>query len=442
MRRTRTSQGPATRRGLLAFLIVAGVSTAAWAQSRPSSPAPAPAPPPGPGAAPAASPAPTPAAVQPQAQPTLEIYGFGQADAIADFKQNDPAWYDVNRPTKLPSSANQFGNDGHFYLSARQSRFGVSGELPTSSGPVKAQFEFDMFGVGGDAGNTTIRLRKAWGQWKQIGAGQTNSQFMDVDVFPNILDYWGPNGMLFFRNVQVFWEPRNDDKMQAAVAIEAPGASGDAGVYADRVELQNVKARFPMPDFTGHVRAKMKWGYVQGGGIVRRINYDDTLPTDQYDLSGHVTGWGLSISSNVKASSRDTLRLQYVYGHGIQNYFNDAPVDVGIKNNFSDPVTPVVGEALPVQGIVLFIDHNWSDRYSSSVGYSRVDITNSDGQAANAYKAGQYFVANLLTTPVKNVMMGGEFQWAHRENNSDGFKVDDVRLQFSFKYSFSYKLGG
>ena len=58
--------------------------------------------------------------------------------------------------------------------------------MPTADGPVKAQFEFDMFGVGADAGQTTIRLRHAWGQWKQFGAGQTNSQFMDVDVFPNV----------------------------------------------------------------------------------------------------------------------------------------------------------------------------------------------------------------------------------------------------------------
>ncbi len=187
-------------------------------------------------------------------KPTLEIYGFGQADAIADFKQNNPDWYDVNRPSRLPNVANQFGNDGHFYLSARQSRLGVKGELPTANGAVKGQFEFDMFGVGADAGQTTIRLRHAWGQWKQIGAGQTNSQFMDVDVFPNVLDYWGPNGMLFFRNVQVFWEPFNDGDSNARIAIEAPGASGDAGVLADRVELQNVKPRFPSPDFTGHYR--------------------------------------------------------------------------------------------------------------------------------------------------------------------------------------------
>jgi hypothetical protein len=38
--------------------------------------------------------------------------------------------------------------------------------------------------------------------------------------------------------------------------------------------------------------------------------------------------------------------------------------------------------------------------------------------------------------------MGGEFQWARRENFSDGFKRSGVRLQFTFKYSFSSKLGG
>src|SRR5690242_22903 len=60
-------------------------------------------------------------------KPTIEIYGFGQADAIVDMKQNDPNWFDVNRPTKLPQVEDQFGRDGHFYLSARQSRFGAKG---------------------------------------------------------------------------------------------------------------------------------------------------------------------------------------------------------------------------------------------------------------------------------------------------------------------------
>ncbi|HUK34707.1 MAG TPA: DcaP family trimeric outer membrane transporter, partial [Vicinamibacterales bacterium] len=165
------------------------------------------------------------AQAQPQNQdekPSLTIYGFGQADSIVDFKQNNPDWYDVNRPSKLPSFTDEFGQDGHFYLSPRQSRFGAKGVLPTSNGDVTAVFEFDMFGVGVDAGQTTIRLRHAYGQWKQIGAGQTNSQFMDVDVFPNVLDYWGPNGMLFFRNTQVFWQFYKNGDSNATVAIENP----------------------------------------------------------------------------------------------------------------------------------------------------------------------------------------------------------------------------
>src|SRR5437867_6810924 len=93
--------------------------------------------------------------------PTLEIYGFGQADAIPDFRRNNPDWFDVNRPSKLPSFAGEFGDNGHFYLSPRQSRFGAKGVLPTSEGDVSATCEFDMFGVGRDAGLTTIRLRHA-----------------------------------------------------------------------------------------------------------------------------------------------------------------------------------------------------------------------------------------------------------------------------------------
>jgi len=377
-----------------------------------------------------------------QDTPSVEIYGFGQADAIFDTGQMDPNWYDSARPSKLPNVADQFGQDGRFYLSPRQSRFGTRATIPTSDGDVKAQFEFDMFGVGPDAGQTTIRLRHAWGQWKQIGGGQTNSQFTDVDVFPNVLDYWGPNGMLFFRNVQIFWEPYNDGNSNVRVAIEKPGASGDLGVFADRVQLQNVQGRFPSPDFTGHYRYGQKWGYLQIGGALRYIGYDDLLKNDPFNLSGHVWGWGVSISSALKPTPSDTLHLQVVEGAGVENYFNDAPVDVGIKRNPGNLVTPVVGQALNDFGLVLYLDHTWTSEFASSIGYSRVDISNSDGQAANAYKNGQYASGNILYTPNKNVMLGAELQWVRRENFSDGFSVNDVRIQLSAKYSFSVKVGG
>ena len=39
-------------------------------------------------------------------------------------------------------------------------------------------------------------------------------------------------------------------------------------------------------------------------------------------------------------------------------------------------------------------------------------------------------------------MAGAEFQWGQRHNFSDGFSAEDYRIQFSFKYNFSFKLGG
>ena len=33
----------------------------------------------------------------------MQIYGFAMVDAIYDFKQVNPDWFDVERPTKLPS---------------------------------------------------------------------------------------------------------------------------------------------------------------------------------------------------------------------------------------------------------------------------------------------------------------------------------------------------
>jgi hypothetical protein len=373
--------------------------------------------------------------------PKLDIYGSGQADVIFDLRRNDPNWFDVNRPSKLPSSRTEFGANGHAYVSPRASRFGVKGVLPTAHGDVLAQFEIDMFGDGEDAGQTTSHLCLAYGQWGRFGGGQLWSPFMDIDVFPNILDYWGPNGLVFFRNALVFWQPIEHGETRLTFGLERPGATGDAGVYADRIELTNVTPRFPVPDFSAGYRTGGKWGYVKVVGIVRDIRWDQ-VPTDTFDLSGHVTGWGATVSSSIKRREADVIRLQVTYGEGIQNYFNDAPVDVGIKNNASNRRTPVVGVPLPIFGAVAFLEHSWNSTWTSSTGWSMVNIGNSDAQAPSAFHNGQYAIGNLIWTPNASVLMGAEFQYGRRVNFSDNFTFDDYRLQFSFKYSFSQHIGG
>lgn len=372
-------------------------------------------------------------------KPRLDIYGFAMLDTGYQVKQNDPDWFDVVRPTKLPAYKDEFGGDGHWFASVRQTRFGTRGYIPTKYGELKTIFEFELFGTGVDAGQTTFRLRHAWGEVGKFGGGQTWSPFMDIDVFPNSIEYWGPNGMVFFRNVQFRYTPWSKGDSNFMLAIERPGASADQGPYANRIELEGIKARFPMPDFSSHYRWAGSRGHLQVGAILRRIYWDDTN-NDQFDLSGSATGWGINVSANVKVK-KHVLRLQSVYGEGIQNYMNDAPADVGIKNTFSNPNRPIEGKPLPIVGLVGFFDLNWSERWTSTIGYSRVDIRTLDGQEDTAFKSGQYALTNLLFHPTKEFFVGSEFQWGYRDNRAN-WHTHDYRVQFSAKYNFSFSVEG
>src|SRR6201982_3422003 len=331
--------------------------------------------------APASSGAPAPemapkAAKQDEEKSSIDLYGFIMLDSGYDFKTNDPNWFDVVRPTQLPASSIDFAPDGKVYFGVRQTRFGLKTSTPTGLGNLKTQFEFELFGTGVDKGQTTFRLRHAYGELGQFGAGQTWSPFMDIDVFPNSLEYWGPNGMVFFRNVQVRWTPIQGAS-NVVIALERPGASADQGVYSDRVELQNIAPQFKWPDLSGHARLARSWGYVQVAGIVRKIAWVDTNP-DLPNLSGTAIGWGVNVTSNLNFTKKDVGRFEVVYGEGIENYMNDAPVDIGVKNTFSNPTSPIKGVALPVLGVVSFLDHTWSDRFSTSIGYSMLNIENSN----------------------------------------------------------------
>src|SRR5688572_8556445 len=146
---------------MLAFLVAALVAPIPiWAQAPGAlnatpppaipSPPPPPQPPPVPPTvppAPSPAPAPPPPAEPPQEQMQahldetskgwMEVYGFAMTDMGYDFGRMDPAWTDVMRPSKLPSSADEFGADGVLFAGVRQTRFGVKTGLPTSFGELK-----------------------------------------------------------------------------------------------------------------------------------------------------------------------------------------------------------------------------------------------------------------------------------------------------------------
>ena len=367
---------------------------------------------------------------------SLRVYGFAMVDMGYNFNQIDPRWFDALRINRLPTYKNQFAPDGTFFFGVRQTRFGVAGYTPTKIGDLKVVYEFDMFGTGSDEGQTTMRLRYAYGELGRFLAGQATSPFMDDDAWPNTIEYWGPSGMVFYRNVQIRYAPIKTADKELFIALERPGSGADKGTSSipEFSALDSVKAKLSAPDVSAHFKKRGKWGSVQLAGIFRPIKWKDTRVNNfGNDLSGSVTGWGANLSAVLNLGKSTVFRGSYVYGEGIENYMQDAPNDVGTVINGNS----IDGKALPVSGIVAWLDHNWNPQVWTSLGYSTVSIDNTEtANGTTSYKKGQYASLTIGTTPFTNTMAAIEFQYGQREGE-DGFKADITKIQLSFKYNFS-----
>ena len=55
----------------------------------------------------------------------FKLYGHVMTDIGYNANQIQPDWFDVVRPTKLPTMKNEYGTDGNAYFGVRQTRFGV-----------------------------------------------------------------------------------------------------------------------------------------------------------------------------------------------------------------------------------------------------------------------------------------------------------------------------
>ena len=215
-----------------------------------------------------AAPAPTSSpAARSAADAKLDIYGFIQLDTIYNVNQSDPDWKDTLRVSKIPINCPDdagCGKDGETVFGVRQTRIGIRGKTPTAIGDLNTKLEFELFGVGVDAGQTTPRLRHAWAELGDFGAGQTWSLFMDPDVFPNTIDYWGPTGMMFLRNPQLRWTAYRGKGSQFAIALESPSSALDTGKIQDIDPEDNplsIQSENNLPDLTAQWRASGDWGH-------------------------------------------------------------------------------------------------------------------------------------------------------------------------------------
>jgi DcaP outer membrane protein len=358
----------------------------------------------------------------------LEISGKVQLDMIYDFKRVDPTWNSTLRPSTIPINCPGdpgCGVDGETVFSVRQTAIAFNGYVPTSMGELKTEISLDLFNVGG--ANTAFRLLHAWAELGKFGFGQYYSLMMNIDVFPNSIDYWGPSGMLFVRNPQLRYTAFKTKESRLVFSLEAPNAAIDTGKVTVADPSLSVEGWTKYPDLVGKYSMERDWGFFEIGGILRSVGYQ-TTSTASGNPSGAKTGWGITVDGVYRIGSGSRITGQLTFGEGMASYFNDGGVDLAPGAGFQ-------AEAVESVGLMLFYDHRWNKEWTSSIGYSQHEQTNTVGQFFNAFKQGSYSLVNLLWSPAKNMTVGGELLWGQKEQK-DGQSADDVRVQFSTQYKF------
>src|SRR5215469_5461101 len=354
----------------------------------------------------------------PGTQTLLKIGGYFKTDFIYDLKPAGNT--DSFIPSSIPIPTAVGVNNAT--VSVRPTRMNLDFRVPTAQfGDIRFYVEGDLFGTNA----TTPRLRHAYAQVRNFLVGQTFSNFMDPDAFPDTLDFQGPNGMVSIRNPQLRYGFALTSSTTLYVAIEKP--STDVIFKTDQFSAQT---NSPVRDGTIRLRQEFARGHFQVAGILRDIGV--TLPDGRSDSA---FGWGVNTSLGVKTFGKDNVIFAVAAGHGISRYLQDTS-GLGID---AEPAPSTVGnphlEAAPAIGVEAAYQHYWNKKVRSSAFYSYAGVDNTSLAVASTYNHGTYSGANLIWNPYGSLNVGAEFLYGWIVEQS-GLKANAPRIQFSAKYSF------
>jgi hypothetical protein len=352
----------------------------------------------------------------PGTQTILKIGGYFKTDFINDLKPAGNSDSFIPSSFPIPSVATVNNST----VSVRPTRLSLDFRVPSAKvGEVRFYLEGDLFGTNA----TTPRLRHAYAQVKNFLVGQTFSNFMDPDAFPDTLDFQGPNGMVSIRNPQLRYGFALSSSTTFYVSIEKP--SSDVIFKTPEFSAQ---PNAPSPDGAIRLRQEFERGHFQIAGVFRSIAA--FLPDGRTDS---VFGWGINASAGVKTFGKDNLIFAVAAGHGISRYLQDTSglgIDAEVAS-FSDPHL----QATPAVGIEGAYQHYWKKSLRSSAIYSYAAVNNTDRAATTTYNHGTYTGTNLIWNPYGSLYLGAEFLYGWMMHQ-DGQKANAPRIQFSAKYSF------
>jgi hypothetical protein len=378
-------------------------------------------------------------------------YGFVRLDAIYDFRPIASTDSFVTSSIPVPQGRGQ-----NAVLTPRYTRLGFDTETPLSvfDWNLKTRIEMDFFNgnTSGAFGSFPIRLRFAWADFGPFLIGQAASLFMDYDVFPNVLDYQGPGGMVLMRQPVFAVHLPIGEKMKFSIGLEQPysdiqwfqnGAfivNPGTGIITTPGIPRNVQ---DVPDLTANIEYNGDNTHMQVAGIVRKLTFQPGTGTSALDdvgyginLTGVVHPWAMLTGTPSKGDeatplSKSRFMGQFAAGRGIARYLQDTN-GLGLDAVF-DPIDGF--KAIQAYGWFLAYEQWWAKKWASVFVYGQDALNLPVGMPGTTYERANYLTANIIWLPVDRMGVGLEYTYGFRKNK-DGQRGDDSRIQMAFQYRF------
>lgn len=378
-------------------------------------------------------------------------YGFVRLDGIYDFRPMASTDSFVTSAIPIPQGRGQ-----NAVLSPRYTRFGFDTETPIKSMDwnLKTRVEMDFFNgnTSGSFGSFPLRLRFAWADFGPFLVGQAASLFMDYDVFPNVLDYQGPGGMVLMRQPVFAVHTDLGENFKATIGIEQPYSdiqwfengswimNPGSGIVTKAGVGRNIQ---DMPDVTANVRYKGDYGHLQVAGIGRKLTFQPGFGDSAFDTFGYginVTGtlhpWAILTGSprsgdDATALSKSRFLAAFAAGRGINRYLQDVN-GLGLDATY-DPINGF--RAIPSIGWFVAYEQWWSKTWASNFTYGEDELQLTDSLPGSTYQRANYISGNLIWLPIQRFGVAIEGLYGIRKNK-DGERGENTRLQMAFQYRF------
>lgn len=357
----------------------------------------------------------------------IDFGGFVKLDMmVSDYTDGQaPSSGSIARQQYIPSLT-PVGGEGDDMVTdfhARQSRFFLTTDTEldngeTLTGHIQMDFMLTPDGDQRISNSYNPRLRHAFLKYGKWTFGQTWSNFQDLNILAESVDFIGiTDGIIFNRQAQIRYTSGGFSASIENPETTVTPAGGGRIVSSDGF----------MPDVTFKYTGKSDNLTWQASALLRQLTYDVTQTGDDETTFGYGLSFGAKYTFGM-----DDIRASITTGSGLGRYLG--------LNTWNGAYIDGNGEleAIDSTGISFAYRHFWTEKVRSNIVYSRGWADNDEELLALAGDMTEYtqrLAFNVMYSPASNLTFGAEISQANRETeaNVDG---DLNRLQLMAMYKF------